>query len=149
MGGRVSAKSVIGQGTVIALTLPVEAEQRVPEASHTSTALVSDMIESATPQQSDYADLRVLVVDDNSTNHIVVKSLLDTLVHSIVTADNGKEAIACLETQTFDIVLMDIHMPIMDGIEATLSIRGANQPWSDVPIIALTADPQYQQRRLC
>jgi len=62
---------------------------------------------------------------------------------------NGQDAIKTLETTPIDIILMDIHMPVMDGIEATLAIRGSDAPFSDVLIIALTADPQYQQKRLC
>jgi signal transduction histidine kinase/CheY-like chemotaxis protein len=149
MGGKVTARSEVGQGTVVALSLPIQIERRIEDRRHNSQDLVDELIESVQPDQSDYAELRVLVVDDNPTNHIVVQSLLDTLVTSITTANNGKEAIACLETDSFDVVLMDIHMPIMDGIEATLSIRGSNKDYAAVPIIALTADPQYQQKRLC
>ena len=64
-------------------------------------------------------------------------------------ASNGQEAIDVLKTKDIDVVLMDIHMPVMDGIEATLSIRASTEPWSEVLIIALTADPEYQQKRLC
>lgn len=118
----------------------------------TSESLVSDILETASPHNKDnapYSNLRLLVVDDNATNHMVVSSLLSSLVGSIVTASDGQEAIDLLESQAFDVVLMDIHMPVMDGIEATLSIRGSQKPYADIPIIALTADPQYQQKRLC
>ena len=96
----------------------------------------------------------MLVVDDNPTNHMVVSSLLGSLVKHIDVAENGVEAIDALkkaerENAQYDIVLMDIHMPVMDGIEATLDIRGSKESYTDIPIIALTADPQYQQRRLC
>ncbi len=111
--------------------------------------LVASMLQKAQPKKTAYSDLRLLVVDDNATNHMVVSSLLDSVVGSITTANDGAEAIETLKSQVFDIVLMDIHMPVMDGIEATLSIRGSNEPYSDVPIVALTADPQYQQKRLC
>lgn len=111
--------------------------------------LVASMLQKAQPKKTAYSDLRLLVVDDNATNHMVVSSLLDSVVGSITTANDGAEAIETLKSQVFDVVLMDIHMPVMDGIEATLSIRGSNEPYSDVPIIALTADPQYQQKRLC
>jgi len=54
-----------------------------------------------------------------------------------------------LETKTFDVILMDIHMPIKDGIETTLEIRNSGKTWADTVIIALTADPDYQQKRVC
>lgn len=150
MGGAVSVKSREGAGTVFAITLPIKMEKHeATRPANTSTLLVAEMLETVKPDASDYADLRVLVVDDNPTNHMVVKSLLESLVGSVVVAENGIEALAAIKTQPFDVVLMDIHMPIMDGIEATLSIRGSDAPWSTVPIIALTADPQYQQKRLC
>ena len=71
------------------------------------------------------------------------------MVAEVHLASNGQEAIDLLKTTEIDVVLMDIHMPVMDGIEATLSIRASTETWSDVPIIALTADPEYQQKRLC
>jgi len=75
--------------------------------------------------------------------------VLVSLVGEILTAHDGQQAINILETTEVDLVLMDIHMPVMDGIEATLAIRGRSEPWADIKIIALTADPQYQQKRLC
>ncbi len=93
--------------------------------------------------------LNVLVVDDNETNHIVMSSLLENVVGGIYSAYNGREAIDVLSVEHIDVVLMDIHMPIMDGIEATIAIRQSTEPYSNVRIIALTADPQYQQQRLC
>ena len=156
MGGKITAKSELGSGTVIALTLPIQSDRRQEEdrRRNTSGSLIDDMLENAGPPVSEYSALKVLVVDDNATNHMVVTSLLGTLVKHIDVAENGVEAIKALENAEgenaqYDVVLMDIHMPIMDGIEATLAIRGSKEPFTDIPIIALTADPQYQQRRLC
>ena len=155
MGGKITAKSEIGSGTVIALTLPIKAERRVEERrENTSGGLLDDILESAAEPESEYSELKMLVVDDNPTNHMVVSSLLGSLVKHINVAENGVEAIDALkkaerENAQYDIVLMDIHMPVMDGIEATLDIRGSKESYTDIPIIALTADPQYQQRRLC
>lgn len=156
MGGRITAKSEQGAGTVMALTLPILTDRREDDRrrSETSGGLVDDMLENAAPPTSEYSALKVLVVDDNATNHMVVTSLLGSMVKHIDVAENGVEAIQALEmadneNDQYDIVLMDIHMPVMDGIEATLAIRGSQQAYTDIPIIALTADPQYQQRRLC
>jgi len=102
-----------------------------------------------TKPSSPYENLRVLVVDDNATNHLVVQSLLEGLVGTIYVANNGQEALDVLEVKDVDVVFMDIHMPVMDGIEATLAIRNSSAPWSGVRIVALTADPLYQQKRLC
>ncbi len=124
-------------------------EQERNQSNSLSSDLVTSMLNKAKPKKTAYSDLRLLVVDDNATNHMVVSSLLDSVVGSIATANDGAEAIERLEGQEFDVVLMDIHMPVMDGIEATLSIRSSDARYSEVPIIALTADPQYQQKRLC
>jgi len=149
MGGNVTAKSTSGEGTVVAMTLPIREERRVEDRRESTQTLVSDMLDSAVPPKAGYESLRVLVVDDNATNHMVVCSLLDSLVETIEVAENGIEAIAKLNAAEFDVVLMDIHMPVMDGIEATLAIRSNPSAYSDIAIIALTADPQYQQKRLC
>lgn len=155
MGGNITAKSELGSGTVIALSLPIQSDRREDERrKETSGSLVDDMLEGATPPASEYSELKVLVVDDNATNHMVVTSLLGTMVKELDVAENGVEALQALEAaektgNQFDVVFMDIHMPIMDGIEATLAIRGSQTSFTDIPIIALTADPQYQQRRLC
>ena len=64
-------------------------------------------------------------------------------------ASNGKLGLEKAKTGSYRMILMDGHMPVMDGIEATLAIRASQSAYNDIPIIALTADPQYQQRRLC
>jgi len=64
-------------------------------------------------------------------------------------AFHGGEALEILETKTFDVILMDIHMPVKDGIETTLEIRNSGKAWADTVIVALTADPDYQQKRVC
>ena len=100
-------------------------------------------------RSSPFKDVRVLIVDDNATNHIVASSLLSPIVKEIDTALNGQDALEKLAESKYDLVLMDIHMPVMDGIETTLAIRSTPSSFQDIPIIALTADPQYQQTRLC
>ena len=160
MGGRISVNSTPGQGSVFALSLPIEtvtpyqsAEPVTEDPAKTSKAvnrsLVETLLEENAPEPTEYDSLRVLVVDDNPTNHLVMKTLLESVVGEIVTANNGVQAIQVLENKTVDLVFMDIHMPIMDGIEATLAIRGCDEAFTDIPIVALTADPQYQQKRLC
>ena len=150
MGGHISVKSKLGEGTLFAISLPIEdAKPAVQPKLTTSTDLVTQIIDEDKAERSAYENLRVLVVDDNATNHLVVNSLISTIVGEIFTANNGREALDILEIQDIDVVLMDIHMPVMDGIEATLAIRSSNQKWASVPIVALTADPQYQQHRLC
>lgn len=111
--------------------------------------LLDQVVQEFSQKNKKYERLKVLIADDNPTNHVVVQSILEGTVGEIYTADNGQEVLDILSVQDIDIILMDIHMPVMDGIETTLAIRASDKPWKDVSIIALTADPQYQQKRVC
>ena len=84
--------------------------------------------------------LSVLHVDDDPVNLRVVEEILTAFGHRAVKAFSGAEALEQLSRQAFDVVLMDIHMPEMSGIEALRRIRAGTGPQRDVPVIALTAD---------
>jgi len=157
MGGSVRVKSAPESGTTFALMLPIVSNPEsinvapaVPNRPVTPPVLASVR---AAPQEpaapKPFEGLSVLCVEDNPVNQKVVKRLIGKRVDKLVFANNGQEALDTLGMQHVDVVLMDIHMPVMDGIEATLEIRGSKEPWANVVIIALTADPDYQQKRIC
>jgi CheY-like chemotaxis protein len=94
--------------------------------------------------------LRVLLAEDNRINRELVVRLLSKRGHSVVVASNGKLAVSALETQTFDVILMDVQMPEMDGFEATAAIRQREKAiGAHVPIIALTAHAMKGDRERC
>lgn len=88
----------------------------------------------------------ILVVEDNPTALRLTRTLLMALGHSVSTAGTGAEAIAAIAAQRFDLVLMDVHLPGMDGLEATRRIRALALPWAGVPIAALTASASEELR---
>ena len=175
MGGNIRVKTERGEGATFALVLPIlesEAELPAPPKHEALQHLVpvkkASAVESSTkraepnlipsaiveaPQSlvapRPFEGLNVLCVEDNPINQKVVKRLIGKRVNQLYFADNGREALNILNTVPVDVVLMDIHMPIMDGIETTLEIRKSKEAYANVIIIALTADPDYQQRRIC
>jgi PAS domain S-box-containing protein len=92
---------------------------------------------------------RVLVVEDNSVNQLVAIGQLQRLGHGCVVASSGAEAIDAISREKFDIVLMDIQMPDMDGYEATRRIRHMPAPTCDIPVIAITAHALSGEREKC
>ncbi|MDD4953046.1 MAG: response regulator, partial [Desulfovibrionaceae bacterium] len=95
--------------------------------------------------------LDILLAEDEVVNRSLTVEILSRLGHKVRTAENGRQAVEALERQRFDLVLMDVQMPIMDGIEATRLIRsGRSGPGNErVPIIALTAYALDNDRRMC
>jgi signal transduction histidine kinase/CheY-like chemotaxis protein len=133
MGGTIGATSTPGQGSCFHFTVPLpavagEAPPPEPAAIATDTALPASR------------KLHVLVVDDNPINQRLLTVLLETEGHTVTVATNGREAVEAAMRETFDVILMDVQMPVMDGVQATRRIRSLPAPARNVPIIALTAD---------
>lgn len=96
--------------------------------------------------------LKILLVEDNVLNQRVVTFSLKKYQHEVIIANNGLEAVEKFISDTFDVILMDIMMPVMDGIEATLKIRELEKEKSIskiTPIIALTANTMDNDREKC
>ena len=96
-----------------------------------------------------HAPCRILVVEDNRTNQKVIEKMLGRAGHRIAIAANGQIALDMLEQERFDLVLMDINMPVVDGVEATRRLRARERPEDATPVVALTADVTPRTRARC
>ncbi len=139
MGGTIGAESQVGVGSTFWFTLPLPPEGMVPV-----TNLVPRL---AAPQPM--RALKVLLVEDNPINQRVADGMLKRLGHAVVLAENGREAVEAAQERDFDLVLMDIHMPEMDGLEATRSLRAMGGALARLPIVALTASAMTEERQAC
>lgn len=131
-GGKIAVNSVVNQGTTFIITLDyrvIAMEKAVATASETPVF--------------DLNGKNILVVEDNAINQMVIKKITQKWLNTnVVFANNGQEGLECFKTNRFDLVLMDLQMPVMDGYEATIAIRNghAGAENSQIPIIAVTAD---------
>ncbi|HLI65084.1 MAG TPA: ATP-binding protein [Caulobacteraceae bacterium] len=91
--------------------------------------------------------VRVLVVDDNPTNRLVASKIIEALGAEATACEDGESAIAAAKSEAFDLVLMDVNMPGMDGLEATRRLRALGGHWARAPVIALTANVMAHQRQ--
>ncbi|HEY5914740.1 MAG TPA: ATP-binding protein [Verrucomicrobiae bacterium] len=131
MGGSLAVESKVGQGTAFHLRFPnVPVSGRLPVGDHAEPGGVVDF--------NDFAPATLLVVDDNQTNRAYLAGIFEKTHHRVHFATNGQEALACLQTTKFDVVLLDIRMPVMDGRMALAEIRKQANLVS-LPVIAVTA----------
>ncbi len=98
--------------------------------------------------QFNFKGTRVLLVDDSEMNQIVAKELLEMVQCEVFIANNGEESIDAIQCKKFDIVLMDMQMPVMDGCSATREVR-KDPAYSKLPIIAMTANVMAADRQKC
>ena len=92
---------------------------------------------------------RILLAEDYPVNQDVAKIHLEDAGYTVTIVENGKRAVAACQKETFDLIIMDLHMPEMDGLEATRLIRSSQLPCSDVTILALTADVDTTTQQAC
>lgn len=153
MGGHILVKSAPGEGTTCIMSLPLSetsSEKLTDEPVKFTEPMVikPDAFETGDGSDPDISRLSILCVEDSLPNQAVVRKMIGNDVRTLIFAPDGLVALECLTMVRFDAILMDIHMPVMDGIEATMKIRSSGKAWADTPIIAMTADPNYTQKRL-
>ncbi|MBM3568215.1 MAG: PAS domain S-box protein [Alphaproteobacteria bacterium] len=136
MGGHIGFDSEPGKGSTFwfTLSLPVAGPETSPalEAQRSGAAALRP--------------LRVLVAEDNAINRKVITGLLSAHGHDLTLVENGAEALSAVQRSVFDLVLMDVHMPVMDGPSAVAEIRALGGGYRDLQIIALTADAMQGDR---
>jgi len=164
MGGRIEVHSRLGEGSTFRFELPLEA---APDDGHTLQAVGPALLppvplprpapgrimgpQPAAPIFAGPAPLlgaRILLVEDNPINQEVARDLLRTLGCLVVVADDGALALREVEHGNFDLVLMDVQMPVMDGLQATAAIRRLPGR-ARLPIVAMTANAFAEDRRRC
>jgi CheY-like chemotaxis protein/HPt (histidine-containing phosphotransfer) domain-containing protein len=137
MNGTIAVKSKKGEGTQVNIQLSfakgIETDLPKKDNSHVEAHIL--------------ADKKILLVEDNEMNRVVAETILNQYGASISEAVNGVEAVDAIRLNKYDIVLMDIQMPVMDGLEATRVIR--NEIRSNIPIIALTANAVKGEMEKC
>ena len=137
MGGDLTVESTPGQGSAFRFTLPLTVAETV----------AAPIEATATEVEARGQTLRILAAEDNATNQMILRALLEPLDIDLVIVDDGREAVEACSAGPFDLILMDIQMPEMNGLEATAAIRQRERQASvpHVPIIALTANVMRHQ----
>ena len=138
MNGQIHVESKLGSGSIFTVTLPlkISCETELEKSEKIKEGLV-------------FSQEPVLLVEDNKVNQQIALHLLGEANLNATLAENGQEALDMLQQGTYQLVLMDLQMPVMDGLEATRQIRQLNPNIKDIPIIAMTAHASTEHINEC
>jgi CheY-like chemotaxis protein len=128
LDGNMSITSQEGTGTSVYVSLPF----KIPKS-------LGQKVSSSTYKARDTNHLKILLVDDDEITQLHIQKLMENQGNTVITVDNGRKALEEIQKDEFDCILMDIQLPVMDGLQATKLIRTSKAKFKDIPIIALTA----------
>lgn len=132
MGGKIAVSSVPGRGSTFTVFLPLE------------SAAAETMTPTTTRADIRLSALSIVVADDNAVNRMVLSRLLEADGHAVVTLSNGREVLDYLPNHSVDLIMMDLQMPVMDGVTAVRRIRAMQGSRSTIPIVAVTANVVHE-----
>lgn len=142
MSGSIKVESTPGVGSTFFVTLPFNVGEVIEE---------SDIIQTSLPTDFDFSSVNILLAEDNLINQKVASMTLSRIGCHYEIVSNGLEAIEAFRKTKWDIILMDLQMPVMDGLEATAHIRELERQELSIPtfIAAMTADAMPETREKC
>jgi two-component system, sensor histidine kinase len=137
MGGDISVTSVVGEGSTFTFSVEADVVRWAPEQA--AAAIVAEV--------EDGQSLSVLVVEDHPVNRMILEAWMSSSDHRSSTAENGQIAVEAAANQKFDLIIMDVNMPVMDGLTATRAIRAGSGPNRDTPIVVLSASARTEDHQ--
>jgi signal transduction histidine kinase/AmiR/NasT family two-component response regulator len=145
MGGEITVKSVVGEGSTFTVTLPLQ--RVVHEEQAPVPAAAAQAADAHAEDAEDERPLRVLAAEDNATNQLVLRTVMQTFGADLTMVGDGKQAVDAWRSGEFDIILMDIQMPEMDGLTATRNIRDEEIATgrARTPVVAVSANAMTHQ----
>ncbi|MBL7543361.1 MAG: CHASE3 domain-containing protein [Bdellovibrionaceae bacterium] len=140
MGGEIGVESVFGQSSTFWIVLDLEVSTLKYLNEQSSQPVKAELMENSRDQKERRKNIRILVAEDNRMNQMIIMNMMKILGFTTVLAENGREAMTKFLGSKFDLILMDQHMPEMDGVEASIAIRKSEEGTGNhIPIIAFTA----------
>jgi signal transduction histidine kinase/DNA-binding NarL/FixJ family response regulator len=141
MGGTITVESTFGKGSIFRFDILLRARRASDESGATRVEPPAEPRPTAT--------FSVLVAEDNSTNRLVATRMLQRIGHRVDSVADGRQAVAAVQTGSYDVVLMDLMMPEMDGLAATTAIRALSGDVGSIPIVGLTAADSHADENAC
>jgi CheY-like chemotaxis protein/anti-sigma regulatory factor (Ser/Thr protein kinase) len=150
LGGEFAIESQVGIGTRSLFTIPLKRQILHPECSGDGSSTIELSRQDRESEASSFRSLTILLAEDTPANQKLIESILVKRGHRVIVATNGREALEQFSNTRFDVIIMDLQMPMMDGYQATAAIRHLEcQTERHIPIIALTAHSTASDREAC